>query len=65
MKTLWSDRKYHYLDERQKNRKLKKNKKKILVYLILMKADATDKNKCPLGRKKRFKSQTQIESKRT
>lgn len=51
MKTLWSDRMYHYLDERHKNRELKKNKETILVYLILMKADATDKNKCPLGRK--------------
>lgn len=48
MKTPWSDRKYNFLDERHKKRELKKNKEKILVHLILMKAD--DKNKCPLGR---------------
>lgn len=39
--------------------KLKKKKKNILVYLILMNADAPDKNKCPLGRKKnKFVTQT-------
>lgn len=68
MRTLWSDRKYHYSDERQekKEKTLGENKEKIPVHLILMKADATVKNKRPSGiKEKKFESKTQIESDRT
>lgn len=63
MRRLWSDRKYHYLDERQKKEKTQgENKKKIPVHLILMKVDASVKNKRPWGREEKFESKTQIES---
>lgn len=54
------------MDERQKKEKTQaENKKKIPVHLILMRADASVKNKRPWGREEKFESKTQIESDRT
>lgn len=54
-------------DRKKKEKTLGENKEKIPVHLILMKADATVKNKRPSGmkEKKKFESKTQIESDRT
>lgn len=46
MQTVWTDRKDHYLEETGGKKELKNPP----WHLNLMKADASDKNKCPLGR---------------
>lgn len=42
---------------------MEKKEEKILVYLILMNADAPDKNKCPLGGEKKSLSHTDVRRK--
>lgn len=46
LQTVWTDRKHHYLEETGKKKKTLKNPP---WHLSLMEADASDKNKCPLG----------------
>lgn len=48
MQTVWTDRKNRYLEETGGK---KGELRKLPWHLILMKADASDKNKCLLGRK--------------
>lgn len=51
--------------EAEKRETQGEKKKKIPVHLILMRADASVKNKRPWGREEKFESKTQIESDRT